>query len=464
MKKIRFFCLILSFLLLFTGYSPAVKATSNDLAVTQGCHSVDAAMTLSTEEKLTETAKAVVVYELKSGTMLYHYNPDGRIQPTSMVKMMTALVALEMADLDEEVVVKRKVLDQVAIGSVSAGLKANETISMRDLLYCTMVASANDAAVVIANHIAGSAEAFVDLMNEKAAQLGCKDTHYSNVHGLHDELSYTSARDICRITEAALENELFRTMFCTVDYTVPATNKSEPRKITTTNHMMNPRNLKYYDARVTGGKTGATDKGGRCLTMTAQYGEMELLCIVMGATPTVGDDGNLTAFGSFEESTVLMNYVFENFELRQVFFSGQSLAQYPVENGANDVVTQAVSNISTVLPIEVEQSQLRWVYQNANELISAPVSQGQKLGDVEVWYGNKCLARTDMVAMNAVALKQEFSVPQKPASRKYEGSWTAVLLILLGGVVAVFVGMVVLRAVRIMQHNRRKNRRGRRRS
>ena len=107
------------------------------------------------------------MYELNSGTMLYNWNADAKIYPTSMVKMMTALVALEMGNLDDEVTVTRKVLDELPIGIVSAGLKYNEVISLRDLLYCTMVASANDASIVIANHIAGSTAGFVQMMNDK---------------------------------------------------------------------------------------------------------------------------------------------------------------------------------------------------------------------------------------------------------------------------------------------------------
>jgi len=246
MKKMRFLCLITAVFMAISGL--CLKVLGTDIATTQGCHGVDAAMTLSMEEQLTETAKAIVLYERNSGTMLYTWNPDGRIYPTSMVKLMTALVALENADLEEEVTVTRKVLDQVPIGTVSAELKVGEKITMRDLLYCIMVESANDASVVVANHIAGSAEAFVELMNAKAAELGCRDTQYSNVHGLHDEQTYTTARDICRITEAGLQNETFRTMFRTVKYTVAPTNKSpEGKNITTTNHMMNERNLRYYD-------------------------------------------------------------------------------------------------------------------------------------------------------------------------------------------------------------------------
>lgn len=460
MKKTRLLCLFLVSFLIFSGFSSPVLANDSTLPVTSGCHSVDASMTLSEEEKLTDTAKAAVLYELNSGTLLYTHNPDTKIYPTSMVKIMTTLVALENGDLDEVVTVTRSVLNQVPIGILGADLKLGEEITLRDLLYANMVASATDASVIAAAHVGGSIDAFLLMMNEKAAALGCTGTNYSNVHGLHDEQTYTTARDIARITEAALENELFRDMFCAAEYTMAATNKHEERTITTTNNMMNPKNSKYYDKRVTGGKTGATDQGGRCLALTAEKDGMELLCIVMGAKPTVAANGSLSAYGSFEESKVLIDYAFSTFEFRQVFFDGQSLSQYPVENGASHVVTQATTSVSTILPREVDEAQLEWVYEKQNATISAPIEKGQKLGTVQVWYGAKCLAETDMTAMHEVSLYQSPIIPEKPAS--LGGSWWLFLLVLLGLVMIAFLALFGLRTYRIMRHRQRKQRRSRR--
>lgn len=459
MKKTRLICLFLTLILISSCLCASVTASNGDLAVTNGCHSIDAAMTLSDEKKLTDTAKAVVLYELNSGTMLYTHNPDTKIYPTSMVKIMTTLVALENCNLDDVVSVTRSVLNQVPIGILGADLKVGEEITMRDLLYANMVASATDASVVAAAYVGGSINGFLVMMNEKAVELGCQGTNYSNVHGLHDEQTYTTARDIARITEAALENEVFREMFCASEYTMAATNKHDARTITTTNNMMNPKNSKYYDKRVTGGKTGATDKGGRCLTLTAEKDGMNILCVVMGAKPTVAGNGSLTAHGSFEESKILIDYAFSNFEFRQVFFDGQSLAQYPVENGASHVVTQATTSVSTILPKDVDETQLKWVYEKQNANIAAPVEKGQKLGTAQVWYGAKCLAVTDMTSMHAVAVYQAPIIPEKPAS--LGGSWWIFLLVLLGLVLIAFLALFGLRTYRIMRYRQRKRRRSR---
>ena len=343
MKKIRTICLALCLMLLMQLL--CVSAFAADASVTSGSHSVDAAVPLSESKQLLETSKAVILYELNSDTLVYSWNPDAKIYPSSMVKLMTALVALEEGNLSDTVVVTKSALSHVAIGSVSAGLKSGEELSLEALLYCMMTASANDASTVIAEHIAGSQEAFIQLMNDKAAELGCTGTHYSNVHGLHDEQTYTTARDICRILDAALENEQFEALFTAKTYTIPATNKSEQRLIVTSNHMMSKEETsKYFDERVTGGKTGATDAAGRCLAVTAEANGMKLLGIVMGAVPTYEEEGIiLKTYGSFEEMKTLLDFGCDSFEYRQVFYANQALKQYPVSGGTNSVVTQPVS-------------------------------------------------------------------------------------------------------------------------
>lgn len=463
MKKIRIFSLILAICLVFPA-CPGAKATQSDTPVTNGCHSVDAAMMLSDADKLTETAKAIVVYELNSGTMLYNWNPDEKIYPTSMVKIMTTLVALENGNPDEEVTVTRSVLNQVPIGILGADLKAGDKITLKNLLFSTMVESATDASVIAAAHVGGSIEGFLQMMNEKAAELGCQNTHYGNVHGLHDADTYTTARDIARITEAALKNETFREMFETARYTIGYTKSSGQwveREIVTTNNMMNERNSKYYDKRVTGGKTGATDQGGRCLTLTAEQNGMDLLCVLMGAVPTYEENGSISAHGSFEESKVILDYAFANYEFRQVFFDGQSLEQYPVENGASHVVSQAASSASTVMPIEVDNTLLKWIYQPENTSMTAPIKQGQQLGTAEVWYGNKCLAKTQMVAMHAVQVYQAPVVPDKPPA-KQSTSWVTILLLVLALAVVVFAAFVGIRILKIRHYQRSQKRRSRR--
>ena len=215
MKKIKALCLILVLVSVLCTTVP-VGAAEIDQSVSNSCHSVDAAVALSDSGQLTETAKAAIIYELTSDTMIYGWNPDIRIYPSSMVKLMTALIALEKGNLEDKVVVTKRALSYVAVGSVSAKLVAGEELTLESLLYCLMTASANDAATVIAEHIGGTQDKFIKMMNDRAAELGCTGTNYTNVHGLHDEGMYTTARDICRILDFALEIPKFKEMFCAV--------------------------------------------------------------------------------------------------------------------------------------------------------------------------------------------------------------------------------------------------------
>ena len=457
--------------LLFGALTPAAQAETADQSVLNGCHGVDAKMTLSDEGKLVETSKAVIVYERKSDTMVYTYNPDGKIYPSSMVKLMTALVALENGKMTDKVTVTKRALSFVAIGSVSAGLVSGEELTLVDLLYCLMTQSANDAATVIAEHIGGSQDGFIKLMNEKATQLGCLNTHYSNVHGLHDEQTYTTARDICRILDAALENPDFKMLFQAKSYTVPKTNKSEAREIFSSNYMMCDETVKkYLDGRVTGGKTGATNEAGRCLAATSEGMGMELLTIVMGAEATYEQNGlAVKTFGSFEETKTLMDYVYGNFQYRQVFFQGQNMMQYHVENGMNDVVAQPENSCATVLPMDVEADQLTYLYSDIDGVISAPVSRGEKLSTVQVWYGSKCLVQTNLVAAHEVAVWKE-PVNITGIGQSNDLSVWAIIGIVLGsilGLCLIGVGVLYLRRM-IFQMKRsvrsRKRRENRRRS
>ncbi|MBP3304337.1 MAG: D-alanyl-D-alanine carboxypeptidase [Oscillospiraceae bacterium] len=469
MKKNRVICLILSAVMLLSALGAGVSAESVDYSASAGCHSEDAAKPLGGGDKLLDTSKAVILYELNSGTMVYAYNPDQTIYPSSMVKIMTALVALENGDLNSAAVVTRNALSHVAIGSVSAKLQEGEEISLESLLYCMIAASANDAAVVIAEHIAGSEAAFLEMMNGKAQALGCTGTHFSNVHGLHDEQTYTTARDVCKILTAALENDTFKTIFETEVYTVPATNKSGERRVVTTNYMMSKDyTSKYFDSRVTGGKTGATDEAGRCLAVTAEVGSMKLLAVVMGAKPTYEEEGiSLKTFGSYEEMKVLLDYAEEKYEFRQIFYENQTFSQYPVAGGANNVVTTPVTPMSTVLPVNLKQEELSWVYGDTPANITAPVAKGQRIGNMQVWYGDICIAQSDLVAMNAVEVWVEPTEPTGPVTHDedFDGTMIAVVLAVLLGLIllglAVFFAVNAIRraAARARRRRRRRNRR-----
>ena len=459
MKKIRIICLLLCLLTLMQA---TITVNATDASVTGGSHSVDAAKPLMADEKLLETAKAVFLFERNSDTLVYAYHADEVIDPAGMPKLMTALIALEEGNLSDVVTVTKTAIDSIGIGTVVAGLVKGEELTLEQLLYLMMVKSANDAAAVIAEHIAGSQQDFVDMMNDRAREMGCTNTVFTNATGLPDEASGTTARDLCRILDIALENEIFRTLFTAKTYTVPATNKSEERKVTTSNLMMLENRKNYYDSRVTGGKTGAT-KDGRCLTFTAEGSGMELIGIVMGAVPTYEVENIvIKTYGSFEESKVLLDHALSQFEYRQIFYPEQAVSQHPVAEGATDVILSPNREMSAVLPVDLNPEQLSWVYGSVSNSIQAPVKAGEVLSSLQVWYQDTCVAQTDLVAMYDVPVWQAPSDANK--AEDPENAGTSVVLTVIWVILGVIAGIVVIwSGVNFIRRAIIKNRRKRRR-
>jgi len=467
MKRMRKACLSVMCIIWLLLQCVCVPATAvqSDPVVANGSQTVDAVKALESQQKLAETAKAVMVFERNSGTMVYNWNPDGKIYPASMVKLMTALVALD-TDISQKVTVTPSTLNRVPAGALRMGLAAGEELTLEQLLYCMMVASANDAAMVIAYHVAGSQEAFVARMNEKARELGCTGTHFSNVHGLHEEETYTTARDVCRILLAGLEDPRFETMFTTAKYTIPATNLSKERTIRTTNNMMLTTSWDYYDKRVTGGRTGSTDAAGRCIAVTAEAGGMELVCVLMGAEPTYSEDKQVVLrFGSFEEMSEILDYVFDGYALYQLAAQGQIVTQMEVENGANHVAVQPENSVLTVLPADIDLYTLRWDFVSDN--LTAPVEAGQEAGAVQIWHGDICVGQTNLITANSVEVETTLVMPKRPSELDGRGSWK-ILLIVVAAIAGVAVIVMLFSAapkiirkikVKNMRRRRRKNRR-----
>lgn len=473
MKKVRVICLFMSLLLFSSIMSGAVLAQP-DASVGSGSHSVDAQKPLDGSAKMLDTAKAVVLYERNSDTMIYTYEPDKKVDPSSMAKLMTALIAIENLDMNATATVSRSALNDVGIGvvSVKPRFSPGEEVSVEALLYCMVAASDSDSAAVLAEMISGSQSAFVEKMNQRAKEMGCTNTNFTNAHGLYDENAYSTARDICRIIDIALENEQFLKIFTADTYTVPATNKADARQVLTTNWMMSKDYTKrYFDERVVGGKTGTDGQNGRCLAVTAEAGGMELLAVVMGAEAVYNeeDPNILEAFGSFEEMKALLDYACGKFEYRQVFHKSQTFSQYPVVNGNNNLVTTPASEAYAILPIELTPEQLRWVYPDTVGTITAPVQAGQKITHVEVWYGDLCIAQTDLLAMNAVDVYVPQVEPDMPAALHEDSAGRLIAIIagiLLGIIVLGFAVLFAIRTVRIaaMRAKRRRRRMNRRRS
>ena len=206
----------------------------------------------SYNSELDTSANIVLLMSLDNGAVIFDKNADQKAAPASLTKITTAILVLENCkNLDEVITVKQSSIDAISgTNSSTAGLMPGEQISIRNLLYCLLVKSANEAAVILADYVGGgSVSKFVDMMNEFVQKIGCKNTHYMNPHGLDAEGHYTTANDLAIITQYALKLPLFSEITNTVSYKLPATNKSPERNLLSTDWMINPnfRALHHFD-------------------------------------------------------------------------------------------------------------------------------------------------------------------------------------------------------------------------
>ena len=466
MKKSNFTYRLLTIALIFIliAVPAATVSADSNLPVTQGCRTMDAQIPiLNTSKDLTNLFSAFL-FDTTNDTLIYSVNPDARYSPASLVKIMTGLLIAQKSDLSEQVTVRQDVLDTLSAESITTGFQNGEIVTMRDLLYCTLVQSANEAAAIAADHISGSQEAFVREMNSYAAELGCTNTNFVNVHGLHDESQYSSARDIAKILSAAIKNDVFMDAFSAAKYTVPATNLSESRELTSTNYLMTQYD--YLDTRVTGGRTGIVNSGERNLAVAAQDEDVQLICVVLGSATKFSDDGRkIITYGSFHETSELLDMGFMQQQSVQLFYENQVLKQFEVANGDSDVTVCVMDSTSTLLPQGVTQADLTYRYTESGAGIQAPIKSGDVISSVQIWYEDLCLAQTDLYALHDVDVKEvtETEIIDSEASSGMRMVFISVavivglLLILLFGQRIIFK-IIHHRRIRRRKKNRRRSR------
>ena len=447
MKKFGCLCLFLCIVLALQCFAVPVAAEQDaeNKSVTNGAHSLDGQVPLLGSEKLVDNVKSAVLFEVGSDTLMYGWNADERMSPASFVKILTALIVAERGNLTDAVTVKESVLKTIPYDAMSAGLQKDEVITVKDLLYCMMVGSANDAAAVLADYILGSQSSFVAEMNRYAQSIGCTGSNFTNAHGLNDDNQYVTARDVARILSAAVKNETFCQAFEAVSYTVPATNKSKARELITGNYLMNQNqdNVEiYYDSRVTGGRTGITSSRERCIAVTAKKNGMYMISVVMGSESVYKDDGyTVQTFGGYKETSALLDAGFDGFHSVQIIHPNQALTQYAVVNGQSDVILGTKESVHTVLPQSVSSVELNYRYTMVGGSFEAPIEKGQIISNLEVWYADVCVAQVELFAMNSVPVKQDLVLERDDQDGNLSRSsvLTVVVCIAVGAVIVFYV-------------------------
>ena len=278
-----------------TAADTAVQTADPSIVTTNGIQGWPQASDIS--------STAAIVMETSTNTVLYSKNADQALYPASAVKVMTCLMALENSSLDDQVTMTATGVSGVTDGGANISAQLDEVFTMEQCLYAIMVASANDIALQVAEHISGSVEDFVAAMNTRAQELGCTNTVFTNPTGLPDENQHTTAHDMALIMEAAMANDTFRTIAQTTSYTIPATNVSGGDRVLTNNFtMINSSGDSYYEPCI-GGKEGYTEASGSTLVCEASKNNMKLVCVVLNGASGVTDD----------EAIALLNYGFDNF-------------------------------------------------------------------------------------------------------------------------------------------------------
>ncbi len=249
-------------------------------------------------------AESAILIEASTGTILYEKNAHKKEYPASITKIMTGFLAVENASLNDTVTFSHNSVFGIPSGSsIVGGINEGDQYSMEFCLYGLMLLSGNETAIAIAEHVAGTADKFAEMMNAKAKSLGCKDTHFINPHGLHNEKHYTSAYDMALITKAAIQNPDFKKFICTATYDFPPTKTGEIRYDKRNHHKMMEGGAYEYEGCI-GGKTGYTTDAGSTLVSIAERNGMTLICVVMKEDKP----------SHWTDTATLFDYGFQNFQ------------------------------------------------------------------------------------------------------------------------------------------------------
>lgn len=413
--------------------TPVPDVTYGSAYINNGCRTINGQTPLGGNDRILQTARAAFVYEANTQTVIYSYNPDERIYPGTLSKLLVGLIVIENADLDREVVFSTR-YNKGLIGTRLAELKEEEEVTIRDLLGCLMVASANDAARMLANTVAPNENAFVEMMNQRAKEIGCTDSHFTNCTGFDDPEQYTTARDMAKILTAAYKNPTFREFFGMDGYTLGPNNRREKAEVfETDNHLMYERVLaQFYDDTVKGGMASYSENAGAGLAFVSEDEGMSLVMIIMGGTRTHEPDRPWVVqyYGNFEEALDLLEFVYDGFYIRRLLYPGQTLSQFSVLNGESMVMGQSNVAIDSILPKNVHLNNLNFRFTVIDGGLTAPIEKGDQIATVQVWYRTSCITETEVYAMHDVASKQNSGLVIHSVASRSDQNMTDILLFL----------------------------------
>lgn len=341
-----------------------------------------------------------ILMDASSGKILYEKNAKQVRYPASTTKIMTAILVLENCELTDVATVSRNAIHSIPPDYVTSNIKEGEELTIEQLLNVLLIPSANDAAVVLAEHISGSVSKFSDLMNEKAKEIGCENTHFVNPNGIHNKNHVSTAYDLALIGRYAMQNATFRKIVKKTQYTLPATNKykKEDRTFKTTNDLLIKNTSKsksnYYYPDATGVKTGYTGEAGNCLVSSAKRDNMEVIGVVLGADFTKEGLSE-----KFLDSITLLNYAFDHYTIQTLQEKNNVLQEVEVPSATKETRNLKVlvkDNIETL----VEKGASSGTTLNPEisiDKLKAPISASSKVGTITYTIDGKSYS-SDLIA------------------------------------------------------------------
>lgn len=352
------------------------------------------------------TSESISLVNLDTDSTVYEKNPDMKRSPASITKIMTYIIVAEnVNDLEgSKITISPDVIEELkGTDSLISNIKEGETYSAYQLLNALMISSGNDAALALAHYVTGgNTSEFVNMMNKKAQDLDCDNTHFVNPHGLYDAKQYTTTNDMVKITKYALTMPYFSEISNkTVSYDL-----DDEWPLVTTNSLIDPINGgSYYYRYAKGIKTGQLDEAGYCLVSTAIKGGYTYLCVAMGAPIDSKNKNDIN--GAMVDSKTLYMWAFKNLEIKTVLKSEQPIGESNLKYAykKDKVMLQPEKDLSAVLPIDVEISSIQVVKDYPDE-IEAPIKEGEKVGTATLYYANEQIATINVVSGETVQRSQ----------------------------------------------------------
>ena len=338
-------------------------------------------------QKLNITSGAALLVEPNTNTVLYEKNAKEKMYPASTTKIMTALLALENCKLDDRVTASQKAVSSISSDYATVFINPGETLTVEQLLNVLLIPSGNVAGNILAEHISGNVDNFVNLMNQKAKDLGCVNTHFTNSYGLHDDNHYTCAYDLYLISKEAMKYDAFRNIVKKTDYYLePSNNYSkEDRKYKSTNDLIKPNNSKsatnYYYPYAIGIKTGYTKEAKNCLVSAANKDGLDLFCVILG-----GEKNAQGVDQRFLETKKLYTFAYDNYFNRTLREANSVFRQVEIKNATNqtknlDIVVK--DNITALVDSDNLYSTIPPSTDLNLDNLNAPIQKGQKVGTIQ---------------------------------------------------------------------------------